>query len=78
MSSIPSLYKINQQWATKIYTSMQLEVTRNEHEIVLAIRAMQPRDKMVVVKRSPKDTIELFVRIERGILLSKGDSKQSE
>ena len=47
------------------------EITKNEYELILALRQLQPRDKLVIVKQKPENRVELFVRIERAVLMPK-------
>ena len=46
-----------------------LQITQNEYELILTLRQLQPRDKLIIIKQAPANKIELFVRVERGILM---------
>ena len=50
------------------------EITKNEYELILALRELQPRDKLVIVKQKPENRVELFVRIERAVLMPKEEA----
>jgi hypothetical protein len=53
-------------------TSGTLEITKNEYELILAIRELLPNDKLIIQKKAPTNKVELFVRIERGVFLERG------
>lgn len=50
-------------------TTATMGLTPNEQQLILTLREMKPRDKLIIIKQAVLNKVELFVRIERAVLM---------